>query len=194
MTQPTSFTAKLNALNSVHLSGEVVEVKDAREGFRKVVIKLHTGKLGNGVLTMNCKVPDDIRVPNVGNNIHVYGNLRYNEDTKSYKINTSNFTYVGSADLNIVYLEMNLLQEPVIGKDGMVSLRCGSFNISKAGQVFTLPITVTISANQYNATKTMLKQFDRYFIEGALYKDGSELKIAALHVKSADIIPLEIKL
>mgnify|MGYP001159340277 CR=1 FL=1 len=187
-----TFQVKTNGLNSIHLSGKVVDVSAQENGTRRVTISVNTKKSGNGKFNINCKVPDGPKVPVKDEFIHVFGNLRYSEDKQTYKVIASNFSYIGDSEINLVYLEMTLLDRPNANPDGSYNLTMSGFNISKVGQVFTLPIVVVISKQQYMELFRMLRKYSRYFIEGSIYKDGKELKVSALHIKSADGIMFDI--
>jgi len=175
---------KVNALNSLHIVGKVTDVVKNATG-TKIHLKV-TGEQGS--FTIKAQLPQGSRVPAIGEFIHAIGNLRYSEDYKTHKIMVSAVTHIPQdINLNVIYLEGTVLSaapEP-IGND-LYEIKFASFNISKMGEIFTMPVTVQITAATYTATNRMIAQYERYIVEGYLFKDGKEVKIGAYHIKSAN--------
>jgi hypothetical protein len=174
---------KLNALNSLHIAGKVTDVVKNSNG-----TKVHLKVSGHaGCFTLKVQLPVTSQAPKIGEFIHVVGNLRYSEDYKTYKVMASAFSYLPQdMDLNLIYLEGTVLSgSPKQLDDKTFELELAAFNISKTGEVFIMPIKVNITSASYTATNKMISQYDRYIVEGYLFKDDKILKIGAYHVKSA---------
>jgi hypothetical protein len=175
---------KLNPLNTVFVSGEVLSVVEPKNVNDKIRYTIKVTPFGNNNFTLQCKLKYGEKIPKVGDKILNCANLRFNEQKKKYTLNVG-YWYRFNENINVAIIEALLVSTDNISNN---ELEFYTHNVERKAKAETFICPITVVKNDNAVIGDMLKIYNRYFIEGAIINEKGFIKLKLLHLKSAEPI------
>lgn len=175
-------TFKLNSLNTVIISGKVLDVRKSTDPKVKEKFMLKVSPAGYKPFALQCKLDPGSKLPAEGDKVMCVGNIRFNELKNKYTLNVS---YWNQFAENI---DMCIVEVMLLSRDNTV-LTTVSHNVSRKSVLYHCPLRVNVSEHQLKHLENRLDLFKRYYIEGTLHSIEGLMQIDAIHIKSAETIP-----